>query len=83
MKGWGGVTHYIGIGEGHSRQRKDFFHMSNKKGMGKETMIYIHNEMFLSHKEECSHVCRELHATGDHSTEFRKSCFLQSVGLIH
>lgn len=51
MRGEGSVTHYMGLGEGHSRQR-DFFHMSNKKGMSKETMVYIHNKTFLSHKEE-------------------------------
>lgn len=29
-------------GEGHSKQREDFFHMSNKRGMGKENMVCAH-----------------------------------------
>lgn len=83
MERWGwGVTHCMGKGKGHSKQREDFFHISNKRGMGKENVVYVYNEMFLNHKEEWSHVCRELDTIRDHHTEFRKSCFLSSVGSV-
>jgi hypothetical protein len=38
--------------------------------MGKESVVYIHNGVLLSHKEECNYaICRKMDGTGDHHVE--------------
>lgn len=53
MERWGwGVIYCMGKGKGYFKQREDFFYILNKRGMGKENVVYVYNEMFFNYKEE-------------------------------